>query len=103
MVKKDYFTHLKAWEECLQAADGCYYTTACKEPAIGTHAVSQAWLRTLASQGKVYRFSRYKGLPKGMSEALKQGADASTLLQCPPARHADRAPCPGPRGTLGFC
>ena len=81
MAKKDFFTRLKAWEECLQAADGCYYTTACKEPAIGAHAVSQAWLQTLASQGKVYWFSRHKGLPKGMFKALKQGADESTLLQ----------------------
>ena len=78
---KDYFRRHKAWEECLQAADGCYYTATCKEPAIRAHAVSQAWLRTLASQGKVYWFSRNKGVPKGMSEALKKGADASTLFQ----------------------
>jgi hypothetical protein len=81
MAKKDYFTRHKAWDECLQAADGCYYTAACKEPAIGAHVVSQAWLRTLASQGKVYWFTRHKGLPKGMSEALKKGADESTLFQ----------------------
>ena len=81
MTKKDYFTRLKTWEECLQAADGCYYSTACKEPAIGAHAVSQAWLRTRASQGKVYWFSRHKGLPKEMSEALKKSADESTLFQ----------------------
>ncbi|MCY3658474.1 MAG: hypothetical protein OXG36_05550, partial [Caldilineaceae bacterium] len=81
MDKKEYFEYHKAWEECLQVAEGCYYTATCKDPAIGAHVVSEAWLRTLASQGKVYWFSRNKGIPKDVIEGFERGEGIRKLLQ----------------------
>lgn len=90
---------IRTWEACRQDAEGCYYTAACKEPAIGAHVVSRSWLQTLASQGKVYWFSRSKGAPKWLYQALKNVDGVS-------ASQGDHQPSLVPIGlaaSSGFC
>ena len=72
---------IKLWHECVQAVDGCYFDPACQASAIDAHALSEAWLKhALANAaGRVYGFTRGKGLPGEMYGLLLAREEAEEL------------------------
>lgn len=72
---------IKLWPECVQAVDGCYFDPACQASAIDAHALSEAWLKhALANAaGRVYGFTRGKGLPGEMYGLLLAREEAEEL------------------------
>lgn len=71
------------WYECLQAAEGCYFDPACRVPSIDAHALSKSWLNhALADDaGRVYSFSRAKGLLTELYEPLFAREEKEKLVQ----------------------
>ena len=86
----------KAWHQAqaggMEAARGCYFTPACRQPAIQAHTVSRAWLRTLADgDGRVYWFSRRGEMLSGALNVLLQGGWQRPLEKAPDRVHVGKA------------